>query len=73
MKRSSGTTSTTTCILVFLGVAAVATLLAIERKAKKQESKAIHHKTGRVLTAEEQYVSHSIRVNMPPAGFLLKK
>jgi thioesterase domain-containing protein len=65
MKRSSWTS--TTSVLVFLGVAAVATLLTIKRRAKKQESKTVHRKTGRVLTEEEQYVSHSIRVNMPPA------
>jgi thioesterase domain-containing protein len=65
VKFSSGTT--TISIVLFLGVAAVTTVLASISKAKKQESKTVHQKTGRLLTDEEQYVSHSIRVNMPPA------
>ena len=54
-------------ILIFIGVAAVASLLAVASEAKKHQSRTLHPRTGRLLSEVEQYVAASIRVNMPPA------
>ncbi|CAB9501354.1 thioesterase domain [Seminavis robusta] len=64
---TSSASTTTTSLLIFLGVAAVTSFLAIASEAKKQESKTLHRGVGRKLSEVEKYVSTSIHVNMPPA------
>lgn len=54
-------------ILVFLGVAAVASLFVLAAEARQHRTRNSHPKTGRAYSQVEQYVAKSIRVNMPPA------
>ena len=54
-------------LIVFVGIATVASLLSVFYKQRKDREKKIHRRTGRTLTEAEEYVARSIRVNMPPA------